>query len=81
MYTLFLSFLVDIFTLFNKCIYISKALVTYFLHLHYYRHIDLTVVCERETFVVAHPETSLSAGAPNENMVQNHINIALLNVF
>ena len=33
-----LVFLVDILTLFNKCIYI-RALLTYFLHLHYYRHI------------------------------------------
>ena len=30
---------------------------------------------------ISSDEIALSSGAPNENVVQNHLNIALLNVF
>ena len=42
------------------------------------KNIDDTLACDScSTFVF----TDLISGAPNENLYQNHLNIALLNVF
>ena len=35
----------------------------------------------RAKFILAKKKHMNESGAPNENMVQNHLNIALLNVF
>ena len=36
---------------------------------------------KKQSTVLAKPRFSEHPGAPNENIVQNHLNIALLNVF
>ena len=60
-----------------KCYYFGKIpwirVGTFFLKIFYLKRDEFPLEC------VIHD--SYSIGAPNENIVQNHLNIALLNVF